>query len=153
MDTRENMGFDEVLNEQEKTEDQKIVDIASYQPKRKPYSVWEVADTEYKLRLTGSVIDKLEQKFKANLLNVLAADGLPPLSVMLTVIQAAMQQHQHGIKYRDVLELFDKYVDEGGDQTKLYADVVMDLLAVSGFFTPSEEEVLKENLKDLDMSI
>lgn len=153
MDTRENMGFDEVLNEQEKTEDQKIVDITSYQPKRRPYCVWEVGGTEYKLRLTGSVIDKLEQKFKANLLNVLAADGLPPLSVMLTVIQAAMQQHHHGMKYRDVLELFDKYVDEGGDQTKLYTDVVMDLLAVSGFFTPSEEEVLKENLKDLDMSI
>lgn len=153
MDTRENMGFDEVLTEQEKTEDQKIVDITSYQPKRRPYCVWEVDGTEYKLRLTGSVIDKLEQKFKANLLNVLAADGLPPLSVMLTVIQAAMQQHHHGMKYRDVLELFDKYVDEGGDQTKLYTDVVMDLLAVSGFFTPSEEEVLKENLKDLDMSI
>ena len=153
MDTRENMGFDEVLTEQEKTEDQKIVDITSYQPKRRPYCVWEVGSTEYKLRLTGSVIDKLEQKFKANLLNVLAADGLPPLSVMLTVIQAAMQQHHHGMKYRDVLELFDKYVDEGGDQTKLYTDVVMDLLAVSGFFTPSEEEVLKENLKDLDMNI
>ena len=153
MDNKENMGFDEVLDEQEKTEDKKIVDITSYQPKRRPYSVWEVGGTEYKLRLTGAVIDRLEQKFKANLLNVLATDGLPPLSVMLTVVQAAMQQHHHGIKYRDVLDLFDKYVDEGGDQTKFYADVVMDLLIVSGFFTPSEEETLKENLKNLDMNI
>lgn len=154
MDARENMGFDEVLMEEEKTEDaKKIVDFTAVAPKRRPYSVWEVGGTEYKLRLTGSVIDKLEQKYKANLLNVLAADGLPPLSVMLTVIQAAMQQHHHGIKYHDVLSMFDKYVDEGGDQTMLYANVVMDLLEVSGFFTASEAEVLKENLKELDTNI
>lgn len=153
MDTRE-MGFDEVLMEEEKTEEpQKIVKIASVVPKRRPYCVWEVGGTEYKLRLTGSVIDKLEQKYKANLLNVLAADSLPPLSVMLTVVQASMQQHHHGIKYHDVLNLYDKYVDEGGDQTKFYMNVVMDLLEVSGFFTPSESEGLKEYLKDLDTNI
>lgn len=152
MDTME-MGFDEAIMEQEKTEDEKIVDIASYKPKRRPYCVWAVGENEYKLRLTGAVIDKLEQRYKTNLLNVLASDGLPPLSVMLTVIQASMQQHHHGVKYRDVLDMFDKYVDEGGDQTKLYTDVVMDLLEVSGFFTPSESEELKKSIKDLDMNI
>jgi len=153
MDTMDNMGFDGVLMEEEKTEDSKIVDITTTMPKRRPYSVWTVGGKEYRLRLTGIVIDKLEQKYKANLLNVLAADGLPPLSVMLTVIQASMQQHQHGVKYNDVLGMFDKYVDEGGDQTKLYAEVVMDLLEVSGFFTASEAEVLRATLKDLDTNI
>lgn len=154
MDTRENAGFDEALMEEEKTEDKREASgVVAMKPKRRAYSVWVVNGEEYKLRLTGSVIDKLEQRYRANLLNVLANDGLPPLSVMLTVIQAAMQQHQHGKKYRDVLALFDDYVDEGGDQTKLYTDVIMELLSVSGFFTASEEENLKSTLEELDSTI
>lgn len=146
------MGFDEAL-ETEKTEEQKITDFTSEKPPRRPFSIWKVGDDEYKLRLTGSVIDRLEQQYKQNLLTVLAGEGLPPLRVMLTVIQAAMQQHHHNMKYKDVLELFDRYVDGGGDQTKLYSEVIIDLLSVSGFFTPSEEESLKETLKELDSNI
>lgn len=150
MDTMDNtiQGFDEALAEDKEPKEDKIVDITASKPTRRPYCTWTVKGVEYKLRLTGMVISRLEGTFKRNLLNVLTDDGLPPLSTMLTVIQAAMQQHHHNIKYRDVQQMYDDYVDEGGDQTMLYADVIMSLLMVSGFFTRNQEEILKEEIQN-----
>ena len=152
MDMMDNtmQGFDEALAEEKEPKEDKIVDITAGKPKRRPYCTWTVKGETYKLRLTGAVISRLEGTFRRNLLHVLTDDGLPPLSTMLTVIQAAMQQYHHNIKYRDVNSMYDDYVDEGGDQTMLYADVIMELLAVSGFFTQNQEELLKEELNSLD---
>lgn len=143
-------GFDNALAE-EKTEETVAV-TEPVKAKRRPFCVWEVAGEEYKLRLTGSVIDKLERTYKANLLTVLTDNGLPPLSVMLTVIQASMQKYHHGIKYTDVLNQYDEYVDAGGDQTTLYTDVILELLGVSGFFTETEEETVQEIKEEIALA-
>ncbi len=139
------MGFDTELNESidEKT------NVVELKQKRAPFVLWTVGKDEYKLRLTASVISKLEQKWKRNLMTYLFADGIPTMSDMLTVIQAAMSQHHHGITFLKVQELFDAYVDDGGDQTKLMADVMIPLLEVSGFFTQDQAEALNEGMKTL----
>lgn len=143
MDKMENTGFDNFID----SEEEKAVEVEK--PKRRPFAVWHVDGTDYKLRLTGQVIAKLEGDYKRNLLSVLT-DDLPPVTVMLSVIQAAMQQYHHGIKFRAVQDLYDKYIDEGGDQTALYTGVIMDLLAVSGFFTPSQEQTVKDEMATLE---
>jgi hypothetical protein len=138
------MGFDEALEETtEKSETKKA------SPRRRPFAIWTVDGEDYKLRLTGAAIAKLEGQYKRNLLSVLT-DDMPPLAVMLTVIQAAMQQYHHGMKFSKVTELYDNYVNEGGDQTTLYIDIVMDLLEVSGFFTTNQAETLKAEMEVLD---
>lgn len=77
-------------------------------------------------------------------------DDMPALSVMLTIIQAAMLPWEHGIKYENILNLFDKYVEEGGSQVDLYKDVVIPTLAVSGFFTQKmATEILEATDEDL----
>ena len=59
-------------------------------------------------------------------------------------IQAAMQPWEHGVKYSDIVNLYDKYVEEGGSQVNLYKDVIIQTLAVSGFFTQKMAEELLE---------
>ena len=117
--------------------------------KRRPFAIWEVGDKEYKLKLNSENIAKLEDKYKKNLLLLVSDEGLPPLTVMLTILQAAMLPYNHGIRLADMYKIFDEYVEKGGDQTKLLADVIFPTLSVSGFFTEDQSEEMEERLKDL----
>lgn len=149
MDNNFEQGFDEELGT-EGTAPSPVIDITQEKPKRLPFAVWTVGKQDYKLKLRASEICKLEQKFRANLLMVITEDGLPPVATMLTVIQAAMVAYHHGMTYTAVQNIFDQYVDEGGDQTKLMTDVVMPLMSVSGFFTQTQAKVLEEEMKNMD---
>lgn len=145
------VGFDEEMARENTSEmPQNAVEM---KPKRAPYTIWEVGGKEYKLRLTGADISKLEQKYRRNLLMYLTDDGIPAVADMLTVIQASMRTYHHGITFATVQGLFDSYVDEGGDQNALMADVLMPLLAVSGFFTQSQAEILAKEVKDFDTNL
>lgn len=142
-------GLDAALVDEKKEE--KVVDITSApKMKRKPFINWQVDGKDYRLKLTSSMICKLEQKYDKNLLLLITEEGIPPISVMLTVIQAAMQVYEHGITFVKVQDIYDRYIDEGGDQNKLMSDVIMPLLGVSGFFTESQMEVLTSEMKDME---
>ena len=144
-------GFDD---EMQVVQDTPAVEITTtIRPKRRPYASWDVSGNEYKLKLTAQDITKLEQKYRRNLLLYLTDDGIPAVADMLTVIQAAMRTYHHGMSFLSVQELFDKYVEDGGDQSSLMAEVLMPLLSVSGFFTPSQEETLTAELKNLDTNL
>lgn len=104
-----------------------------------PYATWKVSeDKELKLRLTSLQATKVEEKIGANLLKVfMPAEGeafaLPPLKVMLLLTHGALQRFEHGISFEDVSDLYDDYVDNGGDQAAFMADVILPMLQVSGF--------------------
>lgn len=140
-------GLDEELEEKEEKQEITVVG----KPKRRPWYEWEVGGSIYKLKLTTAAICKLEEKFRRNLLNVVSGNEIPPLGVMLTVIQAAMLQHHHGIKYTKVQQIYDIYLNEGGSQLSLYADVVMGgIMTVSGFFTEDQTENLENKLETMN---
>ena len=135
-----NIGFDAAEEE---------VKAAPDKPKRLPYATWTVAGREYKMKLTADKITRLEKQFGRNLLMVITDDGLPPLGTMLTVIQAALMVFQHNIKFVDVQTMYDDFVDEGGDQTELLKEVIMPLMAVSGFFTLAQATELQKEMEEL----
>lgn len=114
-----------------------------------PYAVWQVSENkELKLRLTSLQATKVEEKIGVNLLKVfMPAEGesfaLPPLKVMLLLTHGALQKYEHGISFEDVSDLYDSYVDNGGDQAAFMADVVLPMLQVSGFM-PREEKNKKK---------
>ena len=122
-------------------------EAAMEENKRIPWATWEVDGVEYKLKLTTSVITKLEEQFKTNLVNVLD-NGVPALKIMLTITHGAMQKFHHGIKYKDVEEMFEKYVDEGGSQTAFMTDVFFPIYQASGFFSGSMAEMMSEKLDE-----
>lgn len=138
-------GLNETLEDKEP--ENKVVSIDKEFPKRKPFHYWEVAGREYKLKLKASTIGKLENKYRKNIMNLV--DDMPPLSVMLTIIQAAMEPWEHGIDYQDIQKMYDKWTEEGGNQIDLYSKVVMPTMAVSGFFTEKQAASIMEELQNI----
>ncbi len=140
-------GFDEVKEDEVK----KTEDIEGKKEVRKPYAIWEIAEgKELHLKLTTSVICKLEDKYRRNLLQVITSDDVPPLAIMLTIIQAAAQKYHHKIDLKKVQNLYDEYVENGGSQIKLLSSVIMPILSVSGFFTQNQMEEIQEKMEDAE---
>lgn len=122
------------------------------QEKKQPFALWKVGDTEYKLKLTTQEIIRLENLFNANLLSVISSNTenneMPPLKVMLLITHGAMKKYNHGTKEKDVIELFDKYEEEGGSQLSFMTDVFLPIFQVSGFFSQAQADTMNENIEE-----
>ena len=119
------------------------------QKRRKPYAIWSVDGYEYKLKLMTQEIVNLESKIGMNLLSVIskAEEGnMPPLKIMLLITHGAMKKFNHGVKEQEVIDLFDKYCDEGGDQLSFMTDVFLPIYQVSGFFSQAQAETMETQL-------
>lgn len=134
-------------------EEDNVVSMEEHKVKRKAFHEWEVNGVCHKLKLKTSMVEKLENKYRENLLNLISRDGVPPLSVMLTIIQAAIQPWEHNVAYKDVVNLYDAWVDnEDGNQMELLNKVIIPTMAVSGFFTPEQAESIMSSLNEaMDM--
>ena len=140
-------GFDEVKEDEAK----KTEDSEEKKEVRKPYAVWEIVEgKELHLKLTTSAICKLEDKYRRNLLQVITSDDIPPLAIMLTIIQADAQKYNHKTDFKKVQNLYDEYVENGGSQIKLLSSVIMPILSVSGFFTQNQMEEIQEKMEDAE---
>ena len=140
-------GLDDV---QEVTkEPEGTVSLEEHKAKRKAFFYWEVNGTSHKLKLQTSMISKLENKYRRNLLNIISDDGIPPLSVMLTILQGALTPWEHGTTYESVEKLYDTWVEkDGGSQSELLSKVVVPTMAVSGFFTPNQADSIMKSLEN-----
>lgn len=122
------------------------------QEKKQPFALWKVGDTEYKLKLTTQEIIRLESLFNANLLSVISSNTenneMPPLKVMLLITHGAIKKYNHGIKEKDVIELLDKYEEEGGSQLSFMTDVFLPIFQVSGFFSQAQADTMNENIEE-----
>lgn len=134
-------------------EEENVVSMEEHKVKRKAFHEWVVNGVSHKLKLKTSMVEKLENKYRENLLNLISRDGVPPLSVMLTIIQAAIQPWEHNVAYKDVVGLYDAWVDnEDGNQMELLNKVIIPTMAVSGFFTPEQAESIMNSLNEaMDM--
>lgn len=118
------------------------------------YTTWKVTDEkELKLRLTSHQAATVEEKIGMNLLKIFMPEAgeeftLPPLKVMLLLVHGSLQQYEHGYSLEDVYNLYDEYVDNGGDQTIFMTEVLMPLFEVSGF-TPRGSKDKKTSKKKM----
>ena len=127
-------------------EESKVIEM----PKRKPFALWEVGGQSYKLKLKTSAIVDLESKYKTNLMNIMGSGqgGMPALSVMLDVAHAAMKDWNHGITKNGVMDIFNRYIEEGGSQLSFYMTVYMEIFTVSGFFSVNLSNQMGEALQE-----
>lgn len=129
------------------TTEEKVIEMEEKKEKRKPFHYWTVNGRDYKLKLKASTIGKLENKYRQNIMNMV--DDIPPLSVMLTIVQAAMEPWEHGMNYLKVQDLYDIWTEEeGGNQSDLYTKVILPTLAVSVFFTQEQADMLTEEIRN-----
>lgn len=127
-------------------EENKVIEM----PKRKPFALWEVGGQSYKLKLKTPAIVELESKYKTNLMNIMGSGqgGMPALSVMLDVAHAAMKDWNHGITKNGVMDIFNRYIEEGGSQLSFYMTVYMEIFTVSGFFSVNMSNQMGEALQE-----
>ena len=139
----ENMEKPEAVGE---AEENKVIEM----PKRKPFALWEVGGQSYKLKLKTSAIVELESKYKTNLMNIMGSGqgGMPALSVMLDVAHAAMKDWNHGITKNGVMDIFNRYIEEGGSQLSFYMTVYMEIITVSGFVSVNLSNQMGEALQE-----
>lgn len=142
-------GLDEELQLGENKENNIVpIDKEKQKNNRKPFHYWTVNGVEHKLKLNTAMITKLEGKYRTNIVNLITTDGIPPLSIMLTIVQAAINPWEHGTSYSDVEKMFDTYLEEGGDQQTFLKNVILPTLAVSGFFTEEQNRKMIDAMSD-----
>lgn len=146
-------GIDEELGFQTKSEEaaepaDTVVKFEEKKTKRKPFFVWTVGGRDYNLKLTAKYIEMLEAKYNRPVVDlIIDNETTPRLSVMLTFIQCAMVQWNHGIKYEDVQKIFDRYLADGGSITDLFKDVMIPTAVASGFFSREMAASLMKTLE------
>ena len=119
----ESLGGLNDVSEKDEMKEEKVVNLDEEKKKRKPFWYWTVKGRDYRLKLKASTIGKLENKYRQNIMNLV--EDMPSLSVMLTIIQAAMEPWEHGIDYPDIQKIYDSWTEEGGNQVDLFKKVVI----------------------------
>jgi len=116
----------------------------------KHFAVWTVGGESFRLKLRTAEIKMLEAKYKTNLISMVrGVESLPPVTVMLDVTHSAMKPWDHGLKEKDAEALYQKYIDEGGDQISFFTDVFMEIFLVSGFFPKAVAEEMRTSLEEM----
>lgn len=134
-DFEEDEEFEDDENEDEETEFGEKEPVKAQ--KKQNFAYWHVKDKTYKLKLKTKSIELLENKYKTNLINLMGSESsMPPLKIMLEITHEAMKEWHHGVKYNNVVNLFDKYIENGGSQLKFFTSVFINIYIASGFFSP-----------------
>ena len=107
------------------------------------YVNFEAGNKAYKLRLNTRSIVNLEKSLgNVNPVNIFLdmeqQQALAPVSVMVAVLHAALQQYHHGISLNDAYEIFDAYIEDG-NSVDAFIYVILDIYRESGLI-PKEEE-------------
>ncbi|MBP3487280.1 MAG: hypothetical protein J6K53_02685 [Roseburia sp.] len=127
-----------------------IVNIEEKKQMRPAFAFWKIGDEEVKLKLTTPQTLELEKKFRKNLITLMGDENnIPPLTTMLQIIHAAAVPWNHGIRLKNVMDLYEKYMEAGGTQMNLYVDVYLQIYMVSGFFSPTVAEEMSDTMKKI----
>ena len=110
------------------------------------YYLFKAGEKEYKLRLTAQSIIDTEARLGYSIFEVLMKTDegkLPSIEEMLIILRGSLQKYHDDMKMKDVYDIYDEYVENGGDYTGLI-ETVTEIMKISGFF---REEKGKERSK------
>lgn len=87
---------------------------------------------DYKLRLNTRAVVSLEKQLGCNPLAIFGdGETIPTVTVMVTVLHAALQSLEHGITMNDAYDIFDAWLEDGHASVD-FVHVILDLYKVSG---------------------
>jgi hypothetical protein len=106
------------------------------------YYDFEAGNKTYKLRINTRNIIQLEKALGCNPLGIFGdGETVPTITVMVTVLHAALQQYHHGISANDAYDIFDDYIADGNTAID-FVNVILEIYKVSGL-VPKEVETEK----------
>lgn len=102
------------------------------------YVDFNAGGENYKLRLNTRNIVTLEKQIGCNPIAIFGnGDKLPSITTMVTILNASLQQMQHGIGMNEAYDIFDAYLSDGHSMTD-FIKVIIEVYKVSGII-PNEE--------------
>lgn len=111
------------------------------------YINFEVGNNTYKLRLSTRNIVLLEKQLGCNPLNIFGnGDTVPTITVMVSVLHAALQQYNHNISLNDAYDIFDEYIAEGHSSVD-FIPVILEIYKASGII-PKDIKTEENELKN-----
>ena len=104
------------------------------------YYEFTVNDRTYKLKLRTRDIVDVEKKLGKTLLMLFGEkyNQIPSLEVCSLLIHASMQKYEHGIRYENVLDILDEYLEEHSYPELM--NVLIGIYEASGLIPKSDEE-------------
>lgn len=108
------------------------------------YIEFSAGNKDYKLRLNTRNTVMLEKQLQCNPLNIFSDDGetIPTITVMVAILNASLQQYNHGISLNDAYDIFDTWLDEGHATTD-FIPIILDIYKASGIIPKDKEEELE----------
>lgn len=106
------------------------------------FTEFKIGEEELKLRLTTRDCVSLEKKLGRNPLDdimMVESGKLPTVTYIVTVLHAALQKYHSGYTLEKVYDLYDKYIENGGDLMGIIP-VITNIFEVSGFFKNPEQK-------------
>lgn len=103
------------------------------------YTVFNVGEDEYKLRLSVMNIVSLEKAIGCNPTAIFGdGDTIPSLTTLVTVIHYSLQQYHHGINLSETYKIVDQWLAEGHTQIELIP-IIIELYKNSGLLPKDDE--------------
>ena len=105
------------------------------------YFDFEAGNKAYKLRLSTRNTVALEKVLGCNPLGIFDVKGetLPPVTAMVAILHASLQQYHHGITQNDAYDIFDAYLEDG-HTTADFLTVIIEVYKVSGIIPKENAE-------------
>lgn len=96
------------------------------------YVDFSANNKDYKLRLSTRAIVALEKQLGCNPVAIFGSgDTLPPITIMVQILHASLQQLQHNISLDDAYTIFDEWLADGHVTTD-FIPVIVEIYKVSG---------------------
>lgn len=93
---------------------------------------FEVGNEVYKLRLNTRNIIQLEKALGCNPLSIFGdGETIPPVTQMVAILHASLQQYNHGITLNNAYDIFDNYLDDGHSAVD-FIPVIIEIYKTSG---------------------
>lgn len=104
------------------------------------YVDFSAGGKDYKLRLSTRNTVALEKQLGMNPLAIFGnGDTLPTVTTMVQILNASLQQYQHGITLADSYDIFDSYLADGNTATD-FIPVIIEVYKVSGLIKRDDKE-------------
>lgn len=96
------------------------------------YVDFTAGEKAYKLRLNTRNIVALEKQLGCNPIAIFGnGDTLPTITTMITILNASLQQLNHGLTMNDAYDIWDAWIADGHNATD-FIKIIIDVYKVSG---------------------
>ena len=109
------------------------------------YVDFSAGGKDYKLRLNTRNIVMLEKQIGCNPIAIFGdGDTFPTVTTMVAVLNASLQQLNHGLTMNDAYDIYDAYLADGHSASD-FIKIIIDVYKVSGLIPADNADEAEKN--------